>query len=96
MSEKEYNQKLLKVVLRVQRHWRVVTARKVFANKAVLSEKTASYTASFSRNRRDAKVTIGPVCEAAASYTGSTADKQTFLLHWQAGEYHFGSVRTQQ
>eukprot|EP00439_Symbiodinium_sp_Y106_P075919 s8_g15.t1 len=54
MSEKEYNQKLLKVVLRVQRHWRVVTARKVFANKA------------------------------AASYTGSTADKQTFLLHWQA------------
>ena len=41
MSEKEYNQKLLKVVLRVQRHWRVVTARKVFANKAVLSGKNS-------------------------------------------------------
>ena len=51
----------------------------------VRKKQPASYTASFSRNRRDAKVTIGPVCEAAASYTGSTADKQTFLLHWQAG-----------
>ena len=44
----------MRVVLRVQRHWRVVTARKRFASKA------------------------------AAVYTGSTANKQTFLLHWQA------------
>jgi len=44
----------MRVVLRVQRHWRVVTARKRFAS------------------------------QAAAVYTGSTANKQTFLLHWQA------------
>ncbi|CAE7742245.1 FNTB [Symbiodinium pilosum] len=54
LPEKEYQEKLLKVTLRVQRHWRVVTARKVFAD------------------------------QAAASYTGSTANKQSFLLHWQA------------
>eukprot|EP00438_Fugacium_kawagutii_P031768 Skav205355 [mRNA] locus=scaffold1956:92712:93629:- [translate_table: standard] len=44
----------MRVVLRVQRHWRVVTARKRFAD------------------------------QAASSYTGSTANKQTALLHWQA------------
>lgn len=44
----------MRVVLRVQRHWRVVTARKRFAT------------------------------QAAAVYTGSTANKQAFLLHWQA------------
>ena len=34
LPEKEYQEKLLKVTLRVQRHWRVVTARKVFADQA--------------------------------------------------------------
>lgn len=53
-SEDAEKVRYMRVVLRVQRHWRVVTARKRFAN------------------------------QAAVSYTGSTANKQTFLLHWQA------------
>mmetsp|Transcript_14653 Transcript_14653/g.27524 ORF Transcript_14653/g.27524 Transcript_14653/m.27524 type:complete len:359 (+) Transcript_14653:77-1153(+) len=52
--DEEYQKRLLQVTLKIQRHWRVVSARRVFANKA------------------------------EAEYTGSTANKQTFLLHWQA------------
>eukprot|EP00913_Durusdinium_trenchii_P031244 g29253.t1 len=54
VQAKEAEEKYLRVLIRVQRHWRVVTARRKMAS------------------------------QAEVSYTAGTANKQRFLLHWQA------------